>query len=125
MSISDEDLNRLLADVDLDEAGWVTLAEAADTAGVSKSALRAWFRNDEIPARIEDGPHGPQRLVPLDAVLERARETAGHARTRRRRPGQDRETVREVVGALMDQLVVARAEIADLRRRVEALEHTD
>jgi transposase len=121
MSISDEDLGRLLADVDLD--GWVTLADAAETAGVSKSALRAWFRNDEIPARIEDGPHGPQRLVPLDAVLERARETAGHARGRRRRPQDADDTVRDLVGALMDQLVTARAEVADLRRRVELLEH--
>ncbi len=125
MAISDEELSELLAGVNLEDAGWVTLAEAAETAGVSKSALRAWFRNGEIPARIEDGPHGPQRLVPLDSVLERAGDTAGHARSRRSRAGRPDDTVRQLVGALMDQLVAARAEIAGLRRRVESLEGRD
>src|SRR5262245_64606959 len=40
--------------------------------GVSRSALRAWYRNGEIPSRLADGPNGPQRLVPLDAVIDRA-----------------------------------------------------
>ena len=40
--------------------------------GLSRSALRAWYRNGEIPSRLVDGPQGPQRLVPLQAVLDRA-----------------------------------------------------
>ncbi len=118
----DDDLVHLLADLDFDEARWVTLAEAEEATGVSRSALRAWFRNDEIPARIEDGPHGPQRLVPLDAVVDRARHAAGRI-GRPRRSGASDDTVRELVGALMDQLVTARADIAELRRRLDALEH--
>lgn len=127
--IEDPDgLAHLFADLDLEGARWVTLAEAEDATGVSRSALRAWFRNDEIPARIEDGPHGPQRLVPLDAVVDRARQAGERIGKARRSPGRDSsdgtgdEMVRQMVGALMDQLVSARAELADLRRRVEALE---
>jgi hypothetical protein len=56
----------------LDDAHWVPLAVAEADAGVSKSALRSWYRNQEIPSRLVDGPNGPQRLVPLDAVVERA-----------------------------------------------------
>ncbi|MDQ1394882.1 MAG: transposase [Acidimicrobiaceae bacterium] len=57
---------------ELDAPSWVTLAEAEEAGGVSRSALRAWYRNGEIPSRLEDGPHGPHRLVPLEAVLARA-----------------------------------------------------
>jgi transposase len=39
---------------------------------VSRSALRAWYRNVEIASRLVDGPHRPQRLVPLWAVVDRA-----------------------------------------------------
>src|SRR5215212_10943833 len=56
----------------LDDTPWVPLAIAESEAGVSRSALRAWYRNGEIPSRLVDGPHGPQRLVPLEAVVERA-----------------------------------------------------
>ena len=56
----------------LDEKPWVTLAKAEAETGVSRSALRSWYRNGEIPSRLVDGPNGPQRLVPLDAVVARA-----------------------------------------------------
>src|ERR671912_2351597 len=51
----------------LDDAPWVPLAIAEAEAGVSRSALRAWYRNGEIASRLVDGPHGPQRLVPPQA----------------------------------------------------------
>ena len=51
---------------------WVTVAEAAEAAGVGRSTIRAWYRAD-LPSRLVDGPHGPTREVPLDAVLDRAR----------------------------------------------------
>ena len=57
----------------LDDTPWVPLAIAEAEAGVSRSALRAWYRNGEIASRLVDGPHGPQRLVPLQAVLDRPR----------------------------------------------------
>jgi transposase len=56
----------------LDDIQWVPLAVAEAEAGVSRSALRSWYRKREIPSRLVDGPNGPQRLVPLDAVLQRA-----------------------------------------------------
>ena len=54
----------------LDDAHWVPLAVAEAETGVSRSALRSWYRNREIPSRLVDGPNGPQRLVPLTAVIE-------------------------------------------------------
>jgi transposase len=82
---------------------WVSLAEAEAEAGVSRSALRAWYRNGEIASRLVDGPHGPQRLVPLEAVVERAGQSA---RIRRR---SEREVGLE-------------AQVALLRNRVDQLE---
>lgn len=51
---------------------WVSLAEAERQAGVSRSTLRAWYRTGQIASRLMPGPHGLQRLVPLEVVLERA-----------------------------------------------------
>jgi hypothetical protein len=60
------------------EATWVPLADAAAAAGVSRSALRAWYRSGQIPSRLESGPHGPQRMVPRELVIERALQGRGH-----------------------------------------------
>lgn len=52
---------------------WVNLSEAAAAAGVSRSTLRAWYRDGRLPSRLVPGPNGPMREVPLEPVLERAR----------------------------------------------------
>ena len=69
-------LNRWQTELDLfarlDDTAWVTLSRAEAETGVSRSTLRSWYRNGEIRSRLVDGPNGPQRLVPLEAVLERA-----------------------------------------------------
>lgn len=52
---------------------WVTLSEAAAAAGVSRSTLRAWYRDGRLASRLVPGPNGPMREVPLEPVLERAR----------------------------------------------------
>ena len=59
---------------------WVLLGEAAETVGVSVSALRKWYRRGELPSRLD--PVG-RRLVPLEAARERAsrRRGAEHAPT--------------------------------------------
>ena len=49
----------------LEGSDWVTLERAAAQTGVSRAALRSWYRTGQIPSRLVDGPHGPQRLVPL------------------------------------------------------------
>jgi transposase len=56
----------------LDNIRWVPLGRAEGEVGVSRSTLRSWYRTGEIPSRLVDSPNGPQRLVPLDAVIERA-----------------------------------------------------
>jgi hypothetical protein len=59
-------------DAALDETEWVTLPEAAAAAGVSVSALRTWYRRNDVTSQLAPGPHGQQRLVRLEDVLERA-----------------------------------------------------
>lgn len=83
--------------------GWVTVAEAERRAGVSRSALRAWYRSSQVPSRLVDGPYGPQRLLPLGPVIERAQRSP---RVRRRAA----------------QGVGLEAELTLLRQRVDELE---
>ena len=85
------------------EDGWVTLDEAASASGVSRSTLRSWYRSGGLPSRMVASLHGPQRLVPLDAVLDRALQSP---RLRRQ----------------LEHARSLEAEVEDLRRRVEALE---
>jgi transposase len=94
----------------LDDTAWVPLAIAEAEAGVSRSALRAWYRNGEIASRLVDGPHGPQRLVPLQAVLDRAAQSA---RIQRR-------AEREV--SLEAQLTLLRHRVDQLELGLAALE---
>ena len=56
----------------LEGSDWVTLERAAADTGASRAALRTWYRTGQIPSRLVDGPHGPQRLVPLALVADRA-----------------------------------------------------
>jgi hypothetical protein len=85
------------------EPGWVTLDEASTAAGVARSTLRSWYRAGHIPSRMVMGPHGPQRMVPLDAVLDRALRSS---RLRRQ----------------IEQGRSLAAEVDRLRQRVEVME---
>jgi hypothetical protein len=85
------------------EAGWVTLEEASSAAGLARSTLRSWYRSDQIPSRMILGPHGPQRMVPLDAVIDRALRSS---RLRRQ----------------LEQGRSLAAEVERLRQRVEVME---
>jgi transposase len=85
------------------EEGWVTLEEASSAAGVSRSTLRSWYRGGQIPSKMVAGMHGPQRLVPLEQVLDRALRSS---RARRQ----------------LEQARSLEAEVAELRRRLEAIE---
>ncbi len=85
------------------EDGWVTLEEAVGATGVSRSTLRSWYRSGRVASRMVAGIHGPQRIVPLAAVVDlalsspRSRQQLEHARS-------------------------LRAEVEELRRRVEIIE---
>jgi transposase len=56
----------------LEASDWVTLERAAASTGASRAALRSWYRTGQLPSRLVEGPHGPQRLVPLAMVAARA-----------------------------------------------------
>jgi hypothetical protein len=90
------------------EPEWVTVAEAEEATGVSRSAIRAWYRSGDVPSHMVGGQHGGQRLVDLDAVRARAAR-AGRRMGRRRAPEFD------LVALLLER-------IDELERRVEALE---
>lgn len=94
----------------LDGSDWVTLERAAAESGASRAALRSWYRTGQIPSRLVDGPHGPQRLVPLAMVVTRAEASP------RVRRGAER---RQAVTADLDAL---RRRVDDLEQRVAELE---
>src|SRR5215472_9277930 len=87
----------------LEGSDWVTLDRAAADTGASRAVLRTWYRTGQIPSRLVDGPHGPQRLVPLALVAARAQASPRLRRSAERR--------------LADQ-----AELEILRHRVDQLE---
>lgn len=87
----------------LDDIHWVPLGRAEAEAGVSRSTLRSWYRTGKIPSRLIDSPNGPQRLIPLDAVIERASRSPRIQRRAERAVGLE-------------------AEVALLRHRLDQLE---
>ncbi len=90
--------------------GWVTVAEAERQAGVSRSALRAWYRSGQVPSRLVEGPYGPQRLLPLGAVVERAQ-----------RSPRVRKRAADAIG-LEAELTLLRQRVDDLERRLAGVE---
>jgi transposase len=91
---------------------WVTLERAAAETGASRAALRSWYRTGEIPSRLVDGPHGPQRLVPLAMVVARAEASPRLRRTAERRLAEEA------------QLEILRHRVDQLELRLAALERS-
>jgi transposase len=92
---------------------WVTLEKAAAETGVSRAALRTWYRNGVIPSRLVEGPHGPQRLVPLAMVAERAEASPCVRKTAERRLAGEAQL--ELLRHRVDQLELR---LAELERRL-------
>ena len=86
----------------LDGSDWVTLERASAATGVSRAALRTWYRGGHIPSRLVDGPHGPQRLVPLALVASRAQESPRLRHTAERRLAEEAQL--EILRHRVDQL---------------------
>ena len=86
----------------LEGSDWVTLERAAAETGASRAALRTWYRSGQIPSRLVDGPHGPQRLVPLAMVASRAEASPRLRRTAERRLADQAEL--EIMRHRIDQL---------------------
>jgi transposase len=91
---------------------WVTLERAAADTGASRAALRNWYRTGQIPSRLVDGPHGPQRLVPLALVAARAEASPRLRRTAERRLADEAQL--EILRHRIDQLELR---LAALERR--------
>jgi transposase len=94
----------------LQDSDWVTLDRAATQTGASRAAIRSWYRTAQIPSRLVDGPHGPQRLVPLAVVATRAEASPRLRRTAARRLAEEA------------QLEILRHRVGQLELRLAALE---
>jgi hypothetical protein len=102
----------------LEGSDWVTLDRAAADTGASRAALRNWYRTEQIPSRLVDGPHGPQRLVPLAVVAARAEASPRLRRTAQRRLADEAQL--EILRHRVDQLELR---LAALERRPPADPH--
>ncbi len=96
----------------LEGSDWVTLERAASETGVSRAALRNWYRTDQIPSRLVDGPHGPQRLVPLSVIAARAEASPRLRRSAERRIADEAQL--EILRHRVDQLELRLAAIERL-----------
>ena len=96
----------------LEGSAWVTLERAAADTGVSRAALRSWYRTGQIPSRLAAGPHGPQRLVPLGMVAARAEASPRLRHTAERRLAEQAQL--EILQHRVDQLELR---LAALERR--------
>jgi hypothetical protein len=94
----------------LEGSDWATLERATADTGVSRAALRNWYRTGQIPSRLVDGPHGPQRLVPVALVAARAEASPRLRRTAERRLADQA------------QLEILRHRVVQLELRLAALE---
>jgi hypothetical protein len=98
----------------LEGSDWVTLERAAAETGASRAALRTWYRSGQIPSRLVDGPHGPQRLVPLAMVAGRAETSPRLRRTAERRIADQAEL--EILRHRIDQLELRLAALEQRKR---------
>lgn len=98
----------------MEGSSWVTLDRAAAQTGVSRAALRSWYRTGQIPSRLVDGPHGPQRLVPLAMVAARAEASPRLRRSAERRLSAEAEL--EILRHRLDQLELRLAALERERR---------
>ena len=97
----------------LEGSDWVTLERAAAETGVSRAALRTWYRTGQIPSRLVDRPHGPQRLVPLALVAARAEASPRLRHSAERRLADEAQI--ELLRHRVDQLELR---LAALERRL-------
>jgi len=98
----------------LQGSDWVTLERAATETGASRAALRTWYRSGQIPSRLVEGPHGPQRLVPLAMVASRAEASPRLRRTAERRIADQAEL--EILRHRVDQLELRLAALEQRER---------
>ena len=110
--LDDWDLELELA-AKLDGSQWVTLERAAAETGVSRAALRTWYRAGQIASRMVDGPHGPQRLVPLEVIAARAEASPRLRKAAERRLADEAQV--EILRHRVDQLELR---LAELERRL-------
>jgi len=99
----------------LEASDWVTLERAAASTGASRAALRSWYRTGQVPSRLVDGPHGPQRLVPLAMVAARAEASPRLRHSAERRLADQAQL--EILRHRVDQLELRLTALEQARQR--------
>lgn len=114
-------IERELADLTTaPDTTWVSLAEAERRAGVSRSTLRTWYRTGQVASRLSPSPHGLQRLVPLEVVVDKASRSP---RTRGKAPvaeAPEEEATMSTPEALLRMAELAKAAATERAEAAEA-----
>ena len=98
---------------DIPSSSWVTVAAAAEKAGVDTGTVRQWYRAGRLPTRRAEGERGAF-LVPLKAVLDLV-----PAPSSANGPGPDAGELLQQVDFLRAQLAELSEENRILRRRLQ------
>ena len=98
---------------DVPTSSWVTVAEAAEKAGVDTGTVRQWYRAGRLPTRRAEGERGAF-LVPLAAVIDLA-----PGRPRDGDPGPASSELLQQVDFLRTQLAELSEENRILRQRLK------
>lgn len=113
-------IERELADLTTaPDATWVSLAEAERQAGVSRSTLRTWYRTGQVASRLTPSPHGLQRLVPLEVVVDKASRSP-RTRAKAAPEAPEEEATMSTPEALLRMAELAKAAATERAEAAEA-----
>lgn len=95
-----------------------SIAEAAELLGVSKRTIRRRIHRGELPAKLEEGPYGPEYRIPSEAI-NTAQQIIDVVKVER---STDPMTLALVISQVLDARDRGlQEEIVQLRHQVEAL----
>lgn len=103
---------------------WVTVRQAAEQVGRSVDWVRRQYRSGSVESRTQAGPHGPERLVDIDALraLAEARGTSPLPAQQQSPPLPVlAETIHELarqLGEVQERAARAEADAEELRQRL-------
>jgi len=95
-----------------------SIAEAAKLLGLSRKTVRRRIHNGELPAKLEDGPYGPEYRIPAEAI-NTAQEIIDVVRVER--PTDPWTLAMVIVQALEERDRGLQEEIVQLRQEVTEL----
>lgn len=95
-----------------------SIAEAAERLGLSKKTVRRRIQKGDLPAKLEEGPYGPEYRIPAEAITT-AQEVIDVVKVER--PTDPMTLAMVIVQALEERDRCLQEEITELRREVTEL----